>query len=159
MRCSDCHWFENAPPVGRKSLPCIEQGELAQNEACEYFREREVSNVPTLPRQEITPEKAKRVIGALGNESYHDIFREIIAESFTLEQDSRLAMLNVQAQLQQQGAEIVLDGDEYKRYADRLVDLYVLYRMACATGLGRWADDIVTAEISRKFGAKKEKKA
>jgi hypothetical protein len=68
-----------------------------------------------------------------------------------LEQDSKLAIKTIQVQLQTQGAQVVLDGKEFEKSIGKLIDVYQLYRLACAVGLGAFAEEIVTADIKRRF--------
>ena len=152
-RCADCHWLENAPPSGRKPQPCVDAGELPQNKSCGSFvllnRDREpLETFTPLP---VGPEEEKAAIGALLNQNYEHIFGEVIAESFALEQDGDMALKTIQYQLQAQGANIVLEGSEYKRTLAKMIDLYVTYRLACATGLGAFASEIMSKEIERRF--------
>ncbi len=152
MRCHDCHWFENAPPAGRKAKPCVQLAEMAQNQACDHFTEK-IQDAPepvlTLPKME--PDQVEGYIGALTEQKYRDIFHEIIAESFVLEQDLDIAAKTIAAQLQTQGANITAPADQFKRIADKLIELYVVYRTCNAVGLGAFAGEIMTAEIARKF--------
>jgi hypothetical protein len=94
------------------------------------------------------------VVGALTHQSYRDIFHEVLAENFVLEQDLRVAVDSIKAQLQAQGANIALDPKTFERQAGRLMDLYVLYRLGLVVGLGRYIDDIMRVEISRLFSEK-----
>ena len=57
----------------------------------------------------------------------------------------------IQYELQTQGAEITLPADQFKRYTSKIVDLYVLYRLCCAMGLGAYVDEIMSQEIENKF--------
>ena len=68
-----------------------------------------------------------------------------------LEQDARVAIDTIRAQLQTQGANITLDPTRFDRQTGRLVDLYVLYRLVNAIGLSRYADRIMETEIARVF--------
>jgi hypothetical protein len=151
-RCFDCHWFENAPPSGRRSKPCADLGELAQSESCDNFVEKLIDKpAPALPRKPVTPVEAGNIIGALMHEEYRTIFGEVIAEGFVLEQDADLALKNIRAQLETQGANIALEGNEYKRIADKLIYLYKTYRLILAVGLGRYADEIMAQEIANRY--------
>lgn len=140
MRCRNCAWFHR--PRGRTPTTCRDVGEEAGNEACLQFE----VEAPE-------PEKPDPVsaVGALEHQDYRDIFHEVLAESFTLEQDSKLAVATVRAQLQAQGANIEMDPAAFNRQAGRLVDLYVLYRLTLSMGLGRYVDRIMETEIARVF--------
>lgn len=128
--CQDCRFFRLG--VGRDGKSCQDIGERPNGVACESFR----------------PEPQ---VGALPPEAHRDVFHEILAESFVLEQDVRLAVDTIKAQLQTQGASIDVDGKDFRSSAGRLVDLYVVYRLIMTVGLGRYADEIMAAEIQRRF--------
>lgn len=145
MRCRDCAWFRR--PRGRVPTTCADVGEEPNSEACPQF-ELEAPE-PEVPDPEV-------VIGALTQQSYRDIFHEVLAESFVLEQDARLAVDTVRAQLQAQGANIAMDPASFNRQAGRLVDLYVLYRITLSIGLARYVDDIMRTEIARVFRDREE---
>jgi hypothetical protein len=153
-RCIDCHWFENAPPVARTSKSCSNIGELAQTRACDNFTTKIPDGVegPMItPKEFVTLEERKGFLGALMDEPYAVIFNEILAENFVLAQDAHLAIKTVQAQLQAQGAAIDAPAADFHRTVTRILDLVVTYRIACAVGLGRFADKIVEREIDIKF--------
>lgn len=153
-RCNDCHWFENAPPVARTSQSCSDLGEVAQTRACANFTTKIPNGVegPMItPKQFVTLEDRKEFLGALMDEPYAAIFNEILAENFVLAQDAHLAIKTVQAQLQAQGANIDAPADDFNRTVTRILDLVVTYRIACAVGLGRFADKIVEREIDLRF--------
>lgn len=153
-RCNDCHWFENAPPVARSPQSCSDLGELAQERACDNFTTKIPEGVPgppITPKQFVTLEERAEFLGSLMDESYAVIFNEILAENFVLAQDSHLAIKTIQAQLQAQGANIDAPADDFHRTVNRILDLVVTYRIACAVGLGRFADKIVEREIDLKF--------
>lgn len=140
MRCRDCAWFHR--PRGRTPTTCRDVGEEPDNEACSQFEiEAPEASVPD----------PAATIGALEYQQYRDIFHEVLAESFVLEQDARLAVDTVRAQLQTQGANVAMDPTTFNRQAGRLVDLYVLYRLVLACGLSRYVDDIMKREIDRIF--------
>jgi hypothetical protein len=140
MRCRNCAWFHR--PRGRTPTTCRDVGEEPGNEACPQFEVEEPE--PSVP----DPPAA---VGALLHQNYRDIFHEVLAESFTLEQDAKVAVDTVRAQLQAQGANISVDPASFNRQAGRLVDLYVLYRLALAVGLSRYVDRIMEMEIARIF--------
>lgn len=138
MQCRHCAWFRR--PRGRTPTTCRDVGEQPDNEACPQFE---------VDAPEPEPPKPAEFVGALARERFSDIFHEILAESFVLEQDARVAVDTIRAQLQTQGANISLDSSRFDRQTGRLVDLYVLYRMINATGLARYADRIIEQEIQR----------
>lgn len=115
----------------------------------------EADRVPTVTPLdiELPPEVQKIVaqIGALSDINYRDIFHEILAEGFTLEQDAELALKTIQAELQTQGAEVVLEGMSYQRYASRLADLWALHRLILAMGLAPYLEEIMSTEINNRF--------
>jgi hypothetical protein len=139
----------------------MDLGELAQSEACDHFTGKVIDDtpIPQLERKPISPIEAEKIIGALTNEEYRTIFGEVLAEGFTLEQDAQLALKNIQAQLQTQGVNIELEGNEYKRVTDRLIDLYKTYRLILAIGLARYSDEIMAQEIIRKFRVSTKEKS
>jgi len=152
-RCVDCYWFENPAPIRREPESCRDLGELAQNQTCDRFELRQVNKTPRVkPKlKQISPEEVEQIIGALKNESYREAFHEILVENFVLAQDSKLAIDTIQYQLQTQGANVIAPSDDFQRYADKLQDLYVLYRLANAMGLGGFVDRIMEREIANKF--------
>ncbi len=153
-RCFDCHWYETAPPAGRESSSCNDLGELAQSQACDQFTRRVESEEVFLdlkPDPLPTLKQREEYIGALKNQSYAEIFHEILAENFVLSQDAYRSMKAVQAQLQTQGAEITAQAADFDRTAQKLIDIYVTYRLACAVGLGAFVDRIMQREIENKF--------
>jgi len=128
--------------MGRDGQTCQDQGEVRTGAACPRYA-AEIVNV-----------------GALPVPSYREIFKEVLAESFVFEQDLKLAVDEVAAQLQAQGATVSLNerGDNYPEFrvtGERLVDLYVTYRLCMALGLARYADPIMEKEIERKFGGRR----
>jgi|GEM_PF-4813407 len=147
MMCRDCAWFRR--PRGRVPTTCADVGEEPEGDACPQF---EVD----APEPEV-PEPAA-FVGALTRQSYRDIFHEVLAENFVLEQDARLAIDTVRAQLQAQGANIAMEPSSFNRQAGRLIDLYVLYRLVLAVGLSRYVDDIMRTEIVRMFRDRDESK-
>jgi len=147
MLCRDCAWFHR--PRGRVATTCRDVGEDADNEACPQFENREPEHVVAEP---------EAAVGALVHQNYRDIFHEMLAESFTLEQDSKLAVATIRAQLQAQGANIEMDPATFSRQSGRIVDLYVLYRLVLAMGLGRYADKIMETEIERVFRDREDRK-
>lgn len=153
-RCYDCHWFESAPPAARNPEPCADLGELPQNQACDHFKSR-VEEIDTYEVLEPTPihtlKERVKYLGSLTEESYRSIFHEILAENFVLAQDADLAVKTVQAQLQAQGATAIAPAEDFKRTFDKLVDLYVTYRMINAVGLSTFANEIMSVEIANKF--------
>lgn len=148
MRCKNCAWFHR--PRGRTPTTCRDVGEEATNEACSQFE------VMTPETQVPDP---PGTVGALLHQEYRTIFHEILAESFVLEQDAKLAVDTVRAQLQAQGANIAMDPASFNRQCSRVVDLYVLYRLVLASGLSRYVDRIMEQEISRVFSDRLERKA
>lgn len=122
----------------------------------------EPNRVPTVtPKNFNIPPDAKKILtqlGALSDMKYRDIFHEVLAESFTLEQDSELALKTIQAQLQTQGAEVVLEGFAYQRYASRLAELWTLHRLILAMGLAPYLDQIMAAEIEYRFKPPRKEK-
>jgi hypothetical protein len=140
MQCRHCAWFRR--PRGRTPTTCRDVGELPDSDACSQFE----VDVP-----EPDPPKPAEFVGALAHEQYRDIFHEVLAESFVLEQDAKIAIDTVGAQLQTQGANISLDPVKFERQTGRLVDLYVLYRLVNVIGLVRYCDDIMKTEIARVF--------
>lgn len=153
-RCIDCHWFEHEPPVARQSKSCSELGELAQSKACENFAMKVPDGIdgPLIaPHQFATLEERKEFLGALMDEPWAAIFHEILAENFALSQDAFLAVKKVQGQLQTIGANIQVMPRDFQRTADKMLDILVTYRLACALGLGRFADEIIQKEIEVKF--------
>jgi len=142
--CRECYWFNEKSRFGRDPRSCLDLGETPENEACDRFM--------TKPSEaERYPEWIQEQVGALANVRYRDLFHEILAESFVLEQDSKLAGQAIKIQLQTQGAEVVFDDKEFTKSLGRLIDIYQVYRMACVVGLGAFANEIVSAEIKRKF--------
>lgn len=127
-------------------LSCNDLGEKAHSQSCDNFLKRREDN------QDVS-EWVEGLLGALSDVKFRDVFHEIVAENFALDQDYRLAIATIQAQLQTQGAHVSVDETQLERYADRLIDLYVLYRMINAIGMGRYTDEIMKAEIERKFRA------
>jgi len=146
MRCIDCHWFETKTKVRREMLSCKDLGEKAHTQSCDHFLKRQGEG------QE-TAEWSESLIGALSDVKFREVFHEIIAESFVLEQDAKLSVATVQAQLQTQGAQVSIDEMDFERHTSRIIDLYILYRLILAMGLGRYTDEIMRAEIERKFRA------
>lgn len=140
MQCRHCAWFRRAR--GRTPTTCRDVGELATNDACEQFEVDAPEPKHPSPRE---------LVGALAHERYSDIFHEVLAESFVLEQDARIAIDTIRAQLQTQGANISLDPVRFERQTGRLVDLYVLHRLVNAMGLSRYSDRILDVEIERMF--------
>lgn len=140
MKCGDCRWY--LTQIGRIARSCRDRGEEHASEACLQF-EPNVSEPETLPPAE--------AVGALVHQHYRDIMHEILSESFVLEQDVMIAIDTIRAQLQTQGANISMDASSFRSTANKLIDLYVLYRLSCAIGLGRFADSIVQHEIGRRF--------
>ena len=140
MQCRQCAWFRR--PRGRTPTTCRDVGETADSEACPQFE---------VDAPDPEPPKPAEMIGALTHERYSDIFHEVLAESFVLEQDARVAIDTIRAQLQTQGANITLDPTRFDRQTGRLVDLYVLHRLVNAIGLSRYADRIMETEIARVF--------
>jgi hypothetical protein len=153
MRCIDCHWFTNKSGVGRAPRSCQEDGELAQTEACKRFVAiRTQGAEPTVPLEvPQTPEDVESFIGALGDVKYRDIFHEILSESFVLEQDLRISIGTIRAQLQAQGAEVTVEASQFEKYATKLIDLYVLYRLTNMTGMGAFSSQIMDIAIKRMF--------
>ena len=143
MKCGECHWFREKSRFGRDPRACQDLGEKPEAEACDRFMKG--------PRDGNVPEWTNEQVGALLNVRYRDLFHEILAEGFVLEQDAKLAVATIQAQLQTQGALVVLEGREFERSVMRLIDLYQVYRIANVLGLGRFANEIMTAEIQRRF--------
>ena len=141
--CSECHWFLTKSRFGREEKSCHDLGEKPDTPSCDRFLKS--------PRDGNFPEWVQEQVGALLNVRYKDVFHEILAEGFVLEQDAKLSVATVQAQLQIQGAPVVLEGKEFERSIMRLIDIYQVYRMACAIGLGRFVDEIMSAEIKRRF--------
>lgn len=148
MRCKHCAWFHR--PRGRTPTTCRDVGEEAANEACSQFEVMEPER--SVPDPDAT-------IGALTHQEYRTIFHEVLAESFVLEQDARLAVDTVRAQLQAQGANIAMEPASFNRQCSRVIDLYVLYRLVLATGLSRYVDRIMDQEIVRVFSDQPERKA
>ena len=140
MQCRHCAWFRR--PRGRTPTTCRDVGERAENDACPQFEVDAPEPEPPNPRE---------FVGALTHQRYSDIFHEVLAESFVLEQDKQIATDTIRAQLQTQGANISLDSTRFDRVSGRLVDLYVLYRLTMAMGLSRYADRIMETEIARVF--------
>jgi len=147
MRCRNCAWFHR--PRGRTPTTCRDVGEEAGNDACPQFE------VATPEPTEPDPVAA---VGALQHQNYRDIFHEVLAESFTLEQDAKLSVATVRAQLQAQGANIEMDPAAFNRQSGRIVDLYVLYRLVLSMGLSRYVDKIMETEIDRVFRDREERK-
>lgn len=147
MHCRHCAWFRR--PRGRVPTTCRDLGEEPSSEACSQFE----IDAPTPD-----PPSPEAAIGALMSQNYRDIFHEILAESFTLEQDLHISVDTVRAQLQAQGANISAMPAQFNRVAGKLVDLYVLYRLALAVGLGRFADTLVGVAINKSFGQQEEEK-
>lgn len=147
MRCRHCAWFRR--PRGRTPTTCRDLGEEPDRDACPQFE-------PDVPEPEI-PEP-EQYVGALTQQHYRDIFHEVLAESFVLEQDAKVAIDTVRAQLQTQGANIQLDPARFQRVSGRLTDLYVLYRLCMAVGLSRYVDGIMEQEITRMFRDQSERK-
>jgi hypothetical protein len=142
--CGECYWLKEKSRFGRDIRSCQDLGEKPESEICDRFM--------TKPKDaEKFPEWVQEQIGALANVRYKDLFHEIIAEGFVLEQDSKLAVQAIKIQLQTQGADVVLDGKEFEKSVGRLIDIYQVYRMACVIGLGSFANEIVSAEIQRRF--------
>lgn len=148
MQCRHCAWFRRAR--GRTPTTCRDVGERSENEACAQFEVDAPESAPPTP---------KELVGALSRERFSDIFHEILAESFVLEQDARVAIDTIRAQLQTQGANISVDPTRFERQSGRLVDLYVLYRLINAIGLARYADRIIETEIERVWRADEKKPA
>lgn len=146
MQCRNCAWFRR--PRGRTPTTCRDVGEEPTNDACAQFE---------IDAPEPEPVEPKAAIGALTRESYRDIFHEVLAETFVLEQDAQIAVDTIRAQLQTQGVNIALEPAAFTRQAGRLIDLYVLYRLTLAIGLGRFTDQIITREIERVFRDREEK--
>jgi hypothetical protein len=146
MRCKSCAWFRR--PRGRTPTTCRDVGEAADNEACAQFEVDAPEPAPPTPAE---------LVGALSRERFSDMFHEILAESFVLEQDARVAVDTIRAQLQTQGANITLDPGRFERQSGRLVDLYVLYRLVNVVGLARYADRIIETEIDRMWRDADEK--
>lgn len=151
MRCIDCHWFKKAPPAGRESKPCSELGEVASNAACDRFTEFVYEHDPPPELKKLSSKELEGVLGALCGQKYHEIFGEIIAEEFVLDQNLDHALKKPSAQLQQQGASITADFGDLKRTANKMISLYRTYRLATALGLGAFVDQIMTAEIEKNF--------
>jgi hypothetical protein len=143
MRCRNCAWFRRLR--GRVPTTCRDVGEEADNEACSQFEIDEPEREPPDP---------KTAVGALLDQPYREIFHEILAENFVLEQDVRIAVDTIRAQLQAQGANIAIDTTYFERQADRLVRLYVLYRMTMAVGMQQYTERIIENEIERMFSEK-----
>ena len=143
MNCKDCRWLDE--PHGRDGASCRDQGNGDDSEACDTFAalDPEVSRAFT-----------ERKIGALTQQSYQAAFHEIMAEKFVLEQDLVLAETSIQMQLQSQGANVRADLQPMLRTANWLIDIYGTYRLSCAVGLGRFADDIINREIERYLAVK-----
>ncbi len=133
--CGNCRSFRLV--WGRGSETCEQRGEGPTNPPCPQYRATTAN------------------VGALPDQDYADVFHEILAESFVMEQDLRLSVDTIKAQLQTQGANIEVDSLDFNRSSSRLIDLYVLYRLTMAIGLARYSDEIMVAEIQRQFGAKK----
>lgn len=133
--CVDCRWF--CAPSGRDGLSCRDVGEEPGSEVCDQYEKPKVD--------------AQDYIGSLTQQSYREIFHEVLAEAFVLEQDMRLAVDTVKAQLQTQGANIDVEPLSFVRSAERLIDLYVTYRLGCAIGMNRYIDQIMDREIFNKF--------
>jgi len=155
MRCVDCHWFETKVKFGRDLRSCQDLGELPQNEACANFSplNPSASDVPVevTPKKDMTPDEVESAIGALTKQKYRDIFHEILAESFVMEQDVRLSVQTIRAQLQTQGAEVSAEAKDFERAAGKLVDMYVLYRLINATGMAAFTDKIMDIAIRKAF--------
>lgn len=139
-KCGTCRYFDR--PMGRDGQTCQDQGEVRTAPACPRYAP-EIVNV-----------------GALPVPSFREIFKEVLAESFVCEQDLKLAVDEVAAQLHAQGATISLNerGDnhpEFRVTGERLIDLYVVYRLCMTLGLGRYSDQIMEKEIERKFGVRR----
>ena len=154
-RCIDCHWLLVKVLHGRELRSCQDLGEIEQNAACERFTEKKdvpsdaLSTVVTPPK--VDPVEVEEYLGTLAHQKYREIYHEILAESFVMEQDLRLAIHTVKAQLQTQGADITVDGTEFERMAAKLVDLHVLYRLINATGMASFTDQIMEMAITRAF--------
>lgn len=142
MKCQDCAWF--TIQRGRQPYRCSDTEHPAAS-TCDQF-EPLVSETPEVPPRE--------AVGELANEHYRDVFHTIVAESFVVEQDARLTIDTIRAQLQAQGAEVVVESAYFERVVQRLTNLTLLYRLCLATGLGRFADQIVGAEITSMFTRK-----
>jgi hypothetical protein len=134
MRCRDCRWFEE--PHGRAS-PCRDAGAKADDLGCEHLQRAD--------------DAAKAPVGALEHESYRALFHEVLAESFTLEQDMEVAINSIRAQMQTQGVNASLDATVFQRHSSRVIDLYVLYRLILMCGMGRYCDEIMNHEIGHVF--------
>ena len=147
MQCRHCAWFRRAR--GRTPTTCRDVGEVADNDACAQFE---------VDAPEPEPPKPAELVGALSRERFSDIFHEVLAESFVLEQDARVAVDTIRAQLQTQGVNISLDPTRFERQSGRLIDLYVLYRLVNAVGLARYSDRIIETEIARVWRDADEKK-
>lgn len=147
MQCRNCAWFHR--PRGRTPTTCRDVGEEPTNEACLQFE---------VHAPEPEPVEPSAAVGALTQETYRDIFHEVLAETFVLEQDARIAVDTIRAQLQTQGVNIDLEPGAFNRQAGRLVDLYMLYRLSLVIGLGRFADHIMKCEIERVFRDREEPK-
>jgi len=144
MKCQDCKFYNQ--PVGRIPNVCRDR-EDGEAESCLQFE-------PYVPEPQ-TPDPAS-VVGALGQQHYRDIMHEILSESFVLEQDVTIAIDTIRAQLQTQGVNITMDAASFRSMASKVIDLYVLYRLTCAVGLGRFADTIVNHEIARRFSTEEK---
>ena len=142
--CQECCWFDRPVRVGRINRTCSDLGEKPETDACDRFMSKPSEG-------DLYPEWVQEQVGALQNLPYRELFHEILAESFVLEQDAKLAVMGIQTQLQTQGAEVVLDEKEFDRSTSKLIDLYQTYRLICLLGLTRFRDEIMSAEIKRKF--------
>ena len=155
MRCVDCYFFNTSVWAGREMQSCENRGELAQNAICNNFRHKDEPEAEgeILHKIALPPEAQKTAdaVGALAKGDYKKVFHEILAESFVLEQDANAALEGARAQLQVTGARVQLDGTAYRKYADRLVELWTLHRIVMATGMGHYADVIMQREIENRF--------
>jgi hypothetical protein len=130
-------------PQGRDGTSCRDDGNAPETPGCPQFS----------PRDD-TARLADNVerVAALTQQSYQEIFHEILAEKFVLEQDMAVATTTIEAQLQVQGANVRVDLDGVRRTAGWLIDMYATYRMTAAVGLSRFTDEIMRCEIERYFG-------
>lgn len=134
LTCSSCAFFKDRHrkfriPGNTVKYTCKSKGVSKFNDLCESF---EIKPSDTTP-------------------DYQQMFFNMIAHSFTVEQDAERAMDLIIKTMKEKGFEVPLAKKKFRSYIDKLTVLSTLSRMVDVMGLTLHKEAILDQEIVKLF--------
>ena len=154
-KCGDCYNFNHKFLVLDKEYSCSQLATAASDSACGDFQSSKDSEAET-PEISLKRSQVELASSEPNPVSQRENLFNTITDIFLMEQDVTLVLEKIKDEIAKQGYSLPFNGNKVEMFADKLSDLYLLYRMTLSMGMGGYLDEIMKLRIEMHFSDKRK---